>query len=89
MIIVGNGKVEITKEVKVNPEVSKYNGFKLITESPRVNKYYKIEYKGRVYEGILQRVAMMRTGAVLGFGTWGKTGIPITKHAKWYEKIEK
>ena len=84
MIVIKKGRVEIHPEQNNNT----HNGFKLISGSPRVKKYYRIEYKNRVYEGTLERVAMVRTGAVLGFGSWGHQGIPITKYAKWYERTE-
>ena len=53
--------------------------------SPRVGKYYRVHFKGTWYKGQVQRIARMRSGAVLAFGTWGKKGIPVTTYATWEE----
>jgi hypothetical protein len=55
---------------------------------PIVGRRYKIiDKKGNVYYGILERIARMRTGAVIGFvnTSEGVKGFPVSKYAEWRE----
>jgi hypothetical protein len=56
--------------------------------SPQKGGRYTVSYKGREFTGTVERVARVRSGAVLAWlREYPHVGIPVSKYATWLPAI--